>query len=176
MNYISVSSTAVHRQRVEFPGPTYIDYYAENNAATSLKAGRLAAQLQEVLMAERSGLLLDYPQRPLQREQEERAFKCEDEIPVSKAAAAYSPHGFFHNYKVNMPPLAVLGFLEQHGYKVVRTNTIGSIRDTRRLEIGDTFMWTLHKQAETTDQSTPQMALRIIFLLIVFLLCIFVYY
>ena len=143
MNYISVSSAAVHRQRVEFPGPTYIDYYTENNAAMLLKAELLAAQLKEVLMAESSGPIL-YPQRPLQ--------KAKGNFEQNLSSAPYSPHGFSHNYTVNMPPLAVLEFLKQHGYKVVGTNTIGSIRDT--------CIWTLHKQDETTDQSTPQMASR----------------
>ena len=55
--------------------------------------------------------------------------------------------GFSYNYTVNMPPLVVLEFLKQHGYLVVGTNTIG-----------DTCIWTLHKQTGTTDQSTPQTA------------------
>ena len=55
------------------------------------------------------------------------------------------PQGFSYNYTVNMPALAVLEFLKQHGYLVVGTNTIGN-----------TCIWTLHKQTGTTEQSTPQ--------------------
>ena len=33
-------------------------------------------------------------------------------------------HKFSYNYTVNLPPLAVLDFLKQHGYRVVGTNTI----------------------------------------------------
>ena len=57
----------------------------------------------------------------------------------------FSQAGFSYNYAVEVPPLAVLEFLKQHGYQVVGTNTIG-----------DTCIWTLNKQTGTTEQSTPQ--------------------
>lgn len=59
---------------------------------------------------------------------------------------------FFFNYTVNVPPLAILEFLKQHGYQVVGTNTIGL-----------TCIWTLEKQTgtaktitHTTKQSKPK--------------------
>ena len=47
------------------------------------------------------------------------------------------PQWFFFNYTVNLPPLAVLEVLKQHGYQVVGTNTIGL-----------TCIWTLENKLE----------------------------
>lgn len=136
MNYILVHSTVQRGlPRVFFPDLTYIDYYAENDIATVLEA-----QLMQVLMAEcphREPHCLRRPpqtahQRPVSEQEEWRQLMA-------------SAHGFSYNYIVKLPPLAVLEFLKQHGYKVVGTNTIG-----------DTCIWTLEKQTRTTDQSTPQ--------------------
>ena len=130
MNYILVSSSSSAGQRgfhcpqrVNFSGPTYIDYYAERITATLLQA-----QLNRVFMVSPQ-ITLMYPM-------------------AMPTYANFPPQGgFSYNYRVNMPALAVLEFLKQHGYLVVGTNTIG-----------DTCIWTLHKQTGTTDQSTPQTA------------------
>lgn len=64
------------------------------------------------------------------------------------------PRLFYYKYTVNKPPLLVLEYLKlrgqhgqpgQHGYQVEKTGTIGN-----------TWIWSLHKQTVTTDQSTPQ--------------------
>ena len=140
MNYILVSSTVQRgqQQRVNFSGPTYIDYYAENNTATLLET-----ELEQVLMAQNSGPIGLYPQRSPQTVSFVGAMNFVQMAPF--VAYPGPPHGFSYNYTVNMPPLAVLEFLKTHGYKVVGTNTIG-----------DTCMWTLHKETGTTDRSTPQ--------------------
>ena len=121
MNYISVSSTGTFRgvpRRVNFQGPTFIDYYAESNTADLL-----GTQLTQMLMAESTQQTGYYPPESV------GALDTDDIIGMG------SLHGFSYNYKVQLPPLAVLEFLNQHGYKVVGTNTIG-----------DTCIWTLHKQ------------------------------
>ena len=131
MNYILVSSSSSAGQRgfhcpqrVNFSGPTYIDYYAERITATLLQA-----QLNRVFMVSPQ-ITQTYPMA----------------MPLMPACANFPPQGgFSYNYTVNMPALAVLEFLKQHGYLVVGTNTIG-----------DTCIWTLHKQTGTTDQSSPQ--------------------
>ena len=117
MNYILVSSSATQRgpQRVNFSGPTYIDYYTEGTTAT-------------LLQAQLYGMFVVSPQ-----------------ITPMQAMPNFPSQGFSYNYTVNVPSLAVLEFLKQHGYQVIGTNTIG-----------DTCIWTLHKQTGTTDQSTPQ--------------------
>ena len=100
MNYILVSSRAAQNghQRVYFCGPTYIDYYAENNSVPLLDA-----QLKRELMA--------HPLWSLQTPSQSTYLQPIPGIP--------------YNYEVRQPPLVVLEFLKKHGYKVVGTNTIG---------------------------------------------------
>lgn len=135
MNYILVSSTAApsHGQkRVDFRGPTFIDYYAENNAVTLLKA-----QLEYMLMAVKS------PLSTVHQQVVNLSTVYRQQMPAQRrfsqgARLELTPY----NYTVQLPPLAVLEFFKQHGYKVVGTNSIG-----------ETCIWTLEKQT-TTDQST----------------------
>lgn len=135
MNYILVHSTVQRGlPRVFFQGLTYIDYYSENNTATVLEA-----QLKQVLMAECPQPKPHCPQRPSQTAHQRFG------LATPKVQSVASAHGFSYNYTVNMPPLAVLEFLKQHGYQVVGTNTIG-----------DTCIWTLEKQTRTTEQITAQ--------------------
>lgn len=146
MNYILVSSTAAQsgHQRVDFRGPTYIDYYAENNAVTLLEA-----QLKHVLMA------VESPRPTVHQQMVHTSTVYPQQMPPPTTyfqptkhplTPSIPPrHKLSYNYTVKLPPLAVLEFLKQHGYKVVGTNTIG-----------DTCIWTLEKQTGTTAQSTPQ--------------------
>ena len=134
MNYILVSSGSREGQsgfpclqRVHFPGPTYIDYYAENNTATLLEA-----QLNRVFMVS--------PQIT--------------QVRPGPTRLNFPPQaGFSYNYAVKMPPLAVLEFLKQHGYQVVGTNTIG---DTCIWTLNKQTGTTEQSMPQTTaQQSTP---------------------
>ena len=140
MNYMLVHSTFLRRLWLEdvFEELTYIDYYTEDNSATVLED-----QLRQMLKAESSPPRPHCPQRPPRMAHEGCFSEAveEEEEPQLMASA----HGFSYNYMVKLPPLAVLEFLKQHGYKVIGTNTIG-----------DTCIWTLEKQTGTTEQSTPQ--------------------
>lgn len=136
MNYILVQSTVQRGlPRVFFPEPTYIDYYAENDTATVLEA-----QLMQVLMAQCPHREPHRLRRPPQtagrrrKEEEEEEEEGEEEEEEEWRQLMASAHGFSYSYTVKLPPLAVLEFLKQHGYKVVGTNTIG-----------DSFIWTLEK-------------------------------
>ena len=149
MNYILVSSSAAQRgpQRVDFSEPTYIDYYTEGTTATLLEA-QLYGMF--VVSPQITPTYIGYNVKstsPTSLEAvPERDLMADSETVTEMEAMPYlPPQGFSYNYTVNMPPLAVLEFLKQHGYQVIGTNTIE-----------DTCIWTLHKQTVTTEQSTPQ--------------------
>lgn len=123
MNYILLSSTAAQtgHQRVYFRGPTYIDYYAENNAVNPLEA-----QLKYMLMA------VESPLPTVHQQVVNSSTVYPQQMPPQ---TIFSQGARQYNYTVQLPPLAVLEFLKQLGYKVVGTNSIG-----------ETCIWTLEKQ------------------------------
>ena len=165
MNYILVSSTASQsgHQRVDFRGPTYIDYFAANNQVTLLHA-----QLMRwaVLSPWPRPQQMNFPQQmpPRHGGSTKQKRGSEKTKTKTKAKSWIDPKDgstwirqarprstpsiiprchLSYNYTTQLPPLAVLEFLKKHGYNVVGTNTIG-----------DTCLWTLHKQTGTKNQST----------------------
>ena len=114
MNYIFVYSTVQRRlPRDFFQELPYIDYYAKNDSVTFLEA-----QLKPVLMAESPLPRPHYPQRPpAPQTAYQRSFVAEPCKTCKRSAVSDFSYGFSYNYTVNMPPLAVLEFLKQHGYQ-----------------------------------------------------------
>ena len=168
MNYILVSSTASQsgHQRVDFRGPTYIDYFSANNQVTLLHAQLMRCA---VLSPWPSPQQMNFPQqmpprhggstkqkRGSEKTKTKTKTKAKTRIdakdgstcirqarPRSLTPSIIPRCQFSYNYTTPLPPLAVLEFLKEHGYNVVGTNTIG-----------DTCLWTLHKQTGTKNQST----------------------
>ena len=114
MNYIFVYSTFQRRlPRDFFQELPYIDHYAKNNAVAVLEA-----QLKQVLMAESPLPRPHYKQRPpAPQTAYQRSFATEPCKTCKRTAVNGFSYWFSYNYTVNMPPLAILEFLKQHGYQ-----------------------------------------------------------